>query len=630
MLFLNFSVIRYALTKEIVCYECIVGGSCGFLTRERNRMLLHIAKHFQIPMVIEQPSEVSGHKSNRDSGISSDSMEFSITPVSVGGEKSSGNNKCTSTNGKQHTRAQQPLKPAEPSSIMKPILANVVSLNNAVGTNLINTMHPGVSFVNGTNTTNGNPPVPMVSPFRAMVPIMATNSMGNTIVVPSAASMIVPPMPPPPPQQQQQQQMSPTNAVPVIKTLRTPLDKPIRCPVDSCAFTCDQNYKLRTHNRQVHEKVRPYHCDWPGCFGAYKTRSNLASHRMVHTGEKPFVCNFPSCGAKFARKYDCERHRRIHSEKMYACKWPGCGKKLCDPYNLERHMMVHKGELPYRCPITNCVRGFRELRYLRDHVVNTHKFLPDTAELRLACINTNILDNIKQEDGTLLDPEIARLVAPIFTDVDESDMLGTDIGNTSVASSVDSLANTSTTSAANASLETSDIFTAAAAIAAAAQEQKRKSQQEQKVVKVVVPNTNASNNVNKANEAKTNSKPATTTSPTVVMVNPAINTELIEPLTSQRAKSITTTNAKAENTKKSAEKTLNASSSKTGTTSTTNNTNTTKATTSKNSEPKQSAPVLPVVSKHNLRSRPTPPTATAAAAAAALAAGPPNKKAKRK
>lgn len=183
------------------------------------------------------------------------------------------------------------------------------------------------------------------------------------------------------------------------KTLKTKVgEKPIHCEWDNCTFMCDQNYKLRTHIRQVHEKVRPYLCDWPGCFGAYKTRSNLASHRMVHTGERPFLCDFPKCGAKFARKYDCERHRRIHSEKMYACEWPGCGKRLCDPYNLERHMMVHKGELPFRCPISNCVRGFRELRYLRDHMVNCHKFLPDTNQLRLACLNSSKLVSISGYD----------------------------------------------------------------------------------------------------------------------------------------------------------------------------------------------------------------------------------------
>lgn len=111
------------------------------------------------------------------------------------------------------------------------------------------------------------------------------------------------------------------------------------------------------------------------------------------------MCNYAHCGAKFARKYDCERHRRIHSEKMYACDWPGCGKKLCDPYNLERHMMVHKGELPFKCPIQSCVRGFRELRYLRDHIVNTHKFLPDTTELRIACMNSTKMYSIIGYNG---------------------------------------------------------------------------------------------------------------------------------------------------------------------------------------------------------------------------------------
>ena len=281
--------IRDTCSNEIICYECIVGGSCGFLSRERVRMVLHLAKHFAAEEddedeedgVLTEDDDDDDDEEFEEDVLSRKNIDISIIPINPDG-----------------------------------------SLNQ------------GARFGNNRK-------------YKAK----ARNSALFKQTQAQKAHLLA----------VQQQQLSGGNH----KIIQKPSEKPIHCEWDNCNFQCDQNYKLRTHIRQVHEKVRPYLCDWPGCFGAYKTRSNLASHRMVHTGERPFICDFAKCGAKFARKYDCERHRRIHSEKMFACEWPGCGKRLCDPYNLERHMMVHKGELPFRCPIGKCIRGFRELRYLR-------------------------------------------------------------------------------------------------------------------------------------------------------------------------------------------------------------------------------------------------------------------------
>lgn len=335
-LYFFYLAIRDMSTKDVICYECIVGGTCGFLSRERQRMLLHISKHFQVG---------DGSQPDFDGEQLSDDSDQQI--VSTTGSSSVGL-----------------------SSSMPDLDISIIPLNK--------TASPDHS------TGSGEPKYAMLfkdehgttAKLVTKSSVTRSGSIGNSAIAMSTKTIAA----------------NIVNKQPVLGSVKS--DKPIRCLWDNCTFQCDQNYKLRTHIRQVHEKVRPYLCDWPGCFGAYKTRSNLASHRMVHTGERPYICDYPKCGAKFARKYDCERHRRIHSEKMFACEWPGCGKRLCDPYNLERHMMVHKGELPFRCPISNCYRGFRELRYLRDHMVNTHKFLPDTNQLRAACLSSAKMSSI--------------------------------------------------------------------------------------------------------------------------------------------------------------------------------------------------------------------------------------------
>ncbi|KAF7490580.1 Zinc finger protein [Sarcoptes scabiei] len=365
-------VIKDINSKEIICYECTVGGACGFLSRERTRMVYHIAKHYQQTVEDEEEEdedeeeeEVSILQSRLQSGKD---VDISIIPVSTDSIQTN----LVSNNN------------SEPIVIIK---EDTISNQGIIG---LSKSRSSVDMLNSTSKYLNQ------QSQRQMNSSINTSSKMNIANNNNTSNSI-------------NSQPSPTTYSRISSSNQSnkqqpPVNKPIKCEWENCVFMCDQNYKLRTHIRQVHEKVRPYLCDWPGCFGAYKTRSNLASHRMVHTGERPFICDHPKCGAKFARKYDCERHRRIHSEKMYPCEWPGCGKRLCDPYNLERHMMVHKGELPFRCPIVNCVRGFRELRYLRDHMVNTHKFLPDTNQLRMACSNSSkmvsiIGYNLKESGG---------------------------------------------------------------------------------------------------------------------------------------------------------------------------------------------------------------------------------------
>ena len=52
-------MVRDVNSKEIICYECTVGDQCGFLSRDRTRMVLHIGKHYQQDAEAE---EVGKHK----------------------------------------------------------------------------------------------------------------------------------------------------------------------------------------------------------------------------------------------------------------------------------------------------------------------------------------------------------------------------------------------------------------------------------------------------------------------------------------------------------------------------------------------------------------------------------------
>lgn len=357
------AAIRDTRSSEIICYECVVGGSCGFLSRERVRMLLHIGKHFAAVGV----------------GGKGDGLNGAHSLLMMGETEEDG---VLSEDEEEDDEYEEDRMAAATCSLDITIIP--VNGDAVPATSAASLMSGGRRRTAGPNSSRSG----------------SCRSAGHQQLYREAQATKAHLL------ELQEQANSSVNGKGNHKLISKTAEKPIHCEWETCSFQCDQNYKLRTHIRQVHEKVRPYLCDWPGCYGAYKTRSNLASHRMVHTGERPYLCEYPRCGAKFARKYDCERHRRIHSEKMFACEWPGCGKRLCDPYNLERHMMVHKGELPFRCPIGKCVRGFRELRYLRDHMVNTHKFLPDTNQLRVACLNSPKVSsisgyNLNEEEGGL-------------------------------------------------------------------------------------------------------------------------------------------------------------------------------------------------------------------------------------
>ena len=55
------------------------------------------------------------------------------------------------------------------------------------------------------------------------------------------------------------------------------------CKICNKTFNVFANF--RRHQKNVHEKIRKYHCDHPGCEKSFGTNSGLKSHKNTHTGE---------------------------------------------------------------------------------------------------------------------------------------------------------------------------------------------------------------------------------------------------------------------------------------------------------------------------------------------------------
>ncbi|RZC39228.1 zinc finger protein 91 [Asbolus verrucosus] len=85
---------------------------------------------------------------------------------------------------------------------------------------------------------------------------------------------------------------------------------------ETCSKTFSDRRQLRIHMSVVHEKIKPYLCNYCGYKGS--SRSALKMHIRQHTGEKPFVCD-------------------------------ACSYATSDHNSLRRHKLRHTGQKPYKC-----------------------------------------------------------------------------------------------------------------------------------------------------------------------------------------------------------------------------------------------------------------------------------------
>lgn len=142
------------------------------------------------------------------------------------------------------------------------------------------------------------------------------------------------------------------------------------CPL--CFKSFNQKSNKTKHQKQVHEKRKPYVCPEKGCTKMFAQNSVKITHyKTVHCGDKPFSC--PSCFKSFSDKSNMRKHlRNIHlKEKPFSCV--ECGSKFGEKRSLNDHInCVHLKKRPYMCPVVGCGRSFGQKTHMAKHCKTQH------------------------------------------------------------------------------------------------------------------------------------------------------------------------------------------------------------------------------------------------------------------
>lgn len=106
--------------------------------------------------------------------------------------------------------------------------------------------------------------------------------------------------------------------------------------------------------------------DCEGCCKSFKKPIDLRRHfDAVHEKKKPFACQFPQCDKSFSLKCTLLRHKETHSSirKMVEC--PVCHKLLSTQSSLNLHLRIHDNLKPHQCG--DCNLSFRTPGNLQSH-----------------------------------------------------------------------------------------------------------------------------------------------------------------------------------------------------------------------------------------------------------------------
>ncbi|XP_054159562.1 zinc finger protein 62-like [Oppia nitens] len=143
-------------------------------------------------------------------------------------------------------------------------------------------------------------------------------------------------------------------------------DQLLMCPYDGCTVTVKSAYNLKQHINNIHLKLKPYPCDWPGCEYSAFTPSNLKSHKLKHSQLKHRRCDWPACEFTCKANWTMIAHKRTHTnEKPFACEWPGCVYRCSVKSTLITHKRIHTGEKPFKC--LDCDQRFAAQAGLQSH-----------------------------------------------------------------------------------------------------------------------------------------------------------------------------------------------------------------------------------------------------------------------
>jgi len=114
--------------------------------------------------------------------------------------------------------------------------------------------------------------------------------------------------------------------------------------------------------------MKMFKCSKPDCSTAFSSKKGLNGHMSTHEKERKFECSI--CKHRFAQPTSLQKHQRVHDNlKPFSCEEPGCSLIFSMKSNLRRHVRnLHTGAEPsFECDI--CQDSFKTKNNLHQHSV---------------------------------------------------------------------------------------------------------------------------------------------------------------------------------------------------------------------------------------------------------------------